>query len=144
MKRYPLALALVLLLPSACTPPAGQPATDTAAATPAAEAKPEEPPVAVTARDLAKAYEENEIAADQRFKGKPIAVSGTVSGIDSDMMDKPVIRLAGQNDFMSVNASGLAGDVAAGLKKGQKVTLVCTGAGEVIGMPQLEECSLQP
>lgn len=97
--------------------------------------------IKVSARDLFRAYEANEIAADSRYKGKPIEVTGTVEGITSDLMDEPVVQLSA-GEFQSVNASGLDKSVAAALSKGQTVTLNCTGAGEVIGSPMLSNCSL--
>ena len=98
--------------------------------------------IKVSARDLFRAYEANEIAADSQYKGKPIEITGTVEGITSDLMDEPVVQLsAGQ--FQSVNANGLEKNVAAGLTKGQSVTLSCTGAGEVIGSPMLDKCSIR-
>jgi hypothetical protein len=98
--------------------------------------------IRVSAGDLFRAYAANEIAADSQYKGKPIEITGTVDGISSDLMDEPVVQLsAGQ--FQSVNANGLEKNVAAGLAKGQSVTLSCTGAGEVIGSPLLDNCSVR-
>lgn len=147
MKARTIAVALAFLTAAACTPPSGQPAAiDAPAAYAAAPAEPkaEEPAIAVTSADLFKAYEENEIAADQQYKGKRLEVTGTITGIDSDLMDKPVVRLNTPNEFMSAGASGLPLEVAATLKKGQKVTLLCTGGGEVMSMPQLDECVVKP
>lgn len=148
MKARTIAVALAFLAAAACTPPSGQPAaTDAPAADAAAapaEPKAEEPAIAVTSLELAAAYEENEIAADQKYKGKRLEVTGTITGIDSDLMDKPVVQLETKNPFMSAGASGLPVEVAATLKKGQKITLICTGNGEVMTMPQLNECVVKP
>jgi hypothetical protein len=146
MKARTIAASLAILALAACVPPSGQSAADDKPAAKAEAEAPaqEEPAIAVTSKELAKAYEENEIAADQQYKGKRLAVTGTVTGIDSDLMNKPVVHLNTANEFMSAGASGLPIEVAATLKKGQKVTLLCIGNGEVMTMPQLDECTLQP
>ena len=77
-----------------------------------------------------------------KYKGKALLVSGTVDSISSDFMDKPVVQLSAK-PFGFVQASDLPKDVAASLKKGQKVTLACTGNGEVIGFPALSGCTVQ-
>lgn len=96
----------------------------------------------VTASTMFSDYQDNEIAADGKYKGKALLVSGTVDSISSDFMDKPVVQLSAK-PFGFVQASDLPKDVAASLKKGQKVTLACTGNGEVIGFPALSGCTVQ-
>lgn len=107
-----------------------------------AQAAPAGDAIKVTARDMFKAYEANEIAADSQYKGKPIEISGTVESISSDFMDQPVVQLAA-GEFQAVNAQGLSKDVAGALAKGNQVTLLCTGAGEVVGSPILDKCTVQ-
>ncbi len=87
-------------------------------------------------------YQDNEIAADAKYKGKALLVSGRIESITSDFSNKPVVQLAA-GDFGQVHASGLSLDVAADLKKGKKITLACTGAGEVLGFPMLVKCAVQ-
>ena len=99
--------------------------------------------IKITARELFKAYSANEVAADSKFKGKPIEITGVVESISSDIADEPVVQLAGGEMFQMVHANGLDTTTAAGLSKGQEITLACTGAGEVIGMPSLSDCSLR-
>lgn len=96
----------------------------------------------VTATTMFSDYQDNEIAADGKYKGKALLVSGTVDSISSDFMDKPVVQLSAK-PFGFVQASDLPKDVAASLKKGQKITLACTGNGEVIGFPALSGCTVQ-
>jgi hypothetical protein len=104
-------------------------------ATPAVQAD----AMAVAASALYAAYDANEIAADQQFKGKLLKVTGTIEAIDSDLTDEPVVRLAA-GDFDSVMVKGLPATSAASLSKGQQVTVVCQGGGEVIGSPVLDDC----
>lgn len=109
-----------------------------------AQAKPEsiEPPVVVAAKDLVKDYESNEVAADQKYKGKILEVSGKVAGIDSGIGDAANVRLVGTNDFNSALASGddEFTKYAATLSKGVNITLICLSDGEVLGSPSLKEC----
>jgi hypothetical protein len=104
----------------------------------------ESPPIDVTARVLFKAYDANEVSADDTYKGKKIRVSGTVSSIDKDMFDHIIVRLSGGDSFgiNTVDATVLPSQkgAAAQLSKKQAVTLLCTGNGKVMD-PQLDDCS---
>lgn len=102
------------------------------------------PPLAVTSVALAKAYEENEAAADNAYKDKLLAVSGKLDSITKDLTDDTVLVLQGQNAFQSVHAELEcdAASAALSMRKGQKVTLHCVGAGEVASLPMLKDCRL--
>lgn len=99
-----------------------------------------------TAGDIARAYEENTVAADQRFKGKRYMVTGTVEGINTDFMGDPYVTLyGGVNQFrepifgFQKSASG----TLANLAKGSTVILLCTGKGDIAKRPMWDSCSLQ-
>lgn len=111
----------------------------------AASADPAQPPIEVTSGDLAKAFEENEVAAKQTYGAAPLIVSGTVAGITLDFMDRPVVQMPGVNQFLPVQATfeGDATAITAKLKKGDKIVLKCKGLGEVIGAPMLDRCSVE-
>ncbi|MET0888810.1 MAG: hypothetical protein ABWY09_01615 [Stenotrophomonas maltophilia] len=100
------------------------------------------PAIEVTAQQLHQDYEANEIAADAKYKGKTLLISGTVESIESDFMDKPTVHLT-VGDFAWVQLSGISKDVAASLSKGARITAQCKGAGEVIGFPAASDCILQ-
>lgn len=103
-----------------------------------------EPAMAITADELYAAYDSNEVAADQRFKGRLVQVSGVVESVDSGISDEPIVSLAaGDYGIGSVYAYGLESNVAATLSKGQGVSLSCTANGELLGTPALRDCSLQ-
>ena len=99
----------------------------------------------VTAQQLFDAYDSNEVAADKQYKGQLLQISGTVASIDSGLTDNAQVQLATSNDFMSVSATGdeSFNDAAASLSKGQSVTLLCRGEGEVIGSPMVGDCIIQ-
>ncbi|KVZ38636.1 OB-fold protein [Burkholderia ubonensis] len=99
--------------------------------------------VSVTASALFAAYEKNEVAADQKYKGKALSVSGTIQSIDKDAFDNIVVKLRSSNEFMPVNAylSKEHEALAASLEKGKKVTWTCEGDGRLIGSPMLRDCT---
>ncbi|ADG61221.1 hypothetical protein D6D94_01120 [Moraxella catarrhalis] len=105
-------------------------------------AAPAEPPMMVSATEIASDYDDNEVAADQKYKGKMLEVSGNVARIDSGVGDKAIVQLVGKNEFQTVSAQGNNDftQYATTLKKGQDIVLVCKGDGEVIGSPQLKNC----
>jgi len=106
------------------------------------EAAPKPVAIEVSALQLYKAYDDNEVAADQRYKGKALAVTGTVLSIDKDAFDNIVVQLRGDNDFMGVHA-GLDDEheaLAASLKKGTKVKWKCDGGGRILTSPVLRNC----
>ncbi|VWB23283.1 hypothetical protein BAR24066_00934 [Burkholderia arboris] len=125
-------------------PSAASSAGTDAPAAPAQAAQAQKPveTVSVTASALFTAYDKNEVSADQKYKGKALAVGGTVQSIDKDAFDNIVVKLKTSNQFMPVNAylSKEHEALAASLEKGQKVSWVCEGAGRLIGSPILRDC----
>ncbi len=47
----------------------------------------------ISASDLYRAYKENEVAADERFAGKLIIVTGVVDSVGKDISDRPYVDL---------------------------------------------------
>lgn len=103
------------------------------------------PAIDVAAGELFDAYHENEVAADDRFKGKKLRVTGTIASIDKDFLDNVVVRLQTANQFQSVMATVREAEksTAAKLKKGQKATVTCKGRGMVVGSPSLDDCTFE-
>jgi hypothetical protein len=97
----------------------------------------------MTARRLAAEYSANEVAADNKYKGKRVAVTGVVTQISKDIADEIFIVLStGDNPFEGVQAylgKGTATE-AAKLSKGQKVGLVCSVDGMMVGHVVLRDC----
>jgi putative nucleic acid binding protein len=87
-------------------------------------------------------YEENEVAADTRYKGQRLRVTGTVLGIERDYEGRPVLHLLSGNPIFLTMATLNKADLpaAARLKKGDQVVVRCIGAGREMRMPQLERC----
>lgn len=106
------------------------------------ESTADEGAITVTARQLFQAYEANEVAADQQYKGKQLAVEGSVSGISKDAFDGIFIELNTGNEFQSVHATGLPEETASQLSKGDRISLACVGDGMLVGSPMLSDCTI--
>lgn len=111
---------------------------------PAQQAKPvpDANAVKVSAGKLFDDYQENEVAADNAYKGRKLLVVATVQGVDKDVFGNVIVNLRTSNEFMPVLAA-VEGEMeakAGALKKGQKITLDCEGGGAVAKIPRLEDC----
>jgi hypothetical protein len=131
---------------AACSNPA--PGADNSASTeqkPEQKASDDEKPISVSAKEYDKKYQDNEVAADNLYKGKKIEITGKIESISKDIADDVYISLAGAGDDVSMGIQCHLSDPAkaADLKKGQSVTIVGTGDGMVVTIPQLKDCSIK-
>jgi len=103
-------------------------------------------PTEVSAMELFRAFQANELAAVAVYGDRPLLVSGTVTSVDLDFMDEPVVMLATDNEFMSAQLDFDDQDSTeiSYLRVGQTVTALCLELSEVIGTPMLDDCTLQP
>lgn len=85
-------------------------------------------PVKVQAKKILKEFEENEAAADGKYKGKTLQVAGVVDKIDTEFIDDEeyVVNVGAGSDFelITVNCDDQASKDVASLKKGQQITVV--------------------
>lgn len=101
--------------------------------------------IEATAQQIINEYQNNEVRGDALIKDKIVKVTGIVISISSDISDKAVVELGSNSSELSLINVMASGDndfhnTAIELKKGQKITLICKGAGEIIGSPQLSNC----
>ncbi|MFZ1180897.1 MAG: hypothetical protein WAN92_05160 [Herbaspirillum sp.] len=98
----------------------------------------------VTAIQLAREYDENTVAADQKFKSKQFKVSGRVANINTDIMGTPYVTMGGTNEFMEPQFSfdESVSDQLAKIRKGMKLTLACEGAGDIAKIPMSKDCRI--
>ncbi len=97
----------------------------------------------VNADKLQRDYEKNEVAGDQKYRGKKLLVSGIIKSIDRSAGENYFLSLAGgSNMFISPKAKMADGfkNYLAGLEKGQTVNLLCQGDGMLIGSAMLNKC----
>lgn len=97
----------------------------------------------VRAAELYAAYEENSVSADRDWKGKRVAVTGTISRIGRELFGKPFVILDSGPGMSGVQCvfPRAAKDAVAALSPDQHVTL----AGEVqgkMGHVQMDGCEV--
>ena len=98
--------------------------------------------ISVTSIDLYNAYEENALRADNNYKGKFLRVTGTVKGIDQDLLTKkPYVKLVTtwkgssgseyEADYVYVHFKDSEQNKIADLDIGKDITIVgqCEGKG---------------
>jgi len=98
----------------------------------------------VSADELSSEYNSNEVAADAKYKGKIVIVSGTIQDIGKDFMDDAYIVIGGSGFLDGVQCSFTKGEQSsvARLSKGQEVTVKGEVAGKM-GNVQVNKASLQ-
>ncbi|MBL5899915.1 hypothetical protein I7V27_13375 [Lelliottia amnigena] len=92
-------------------------------------------------------YGANELAADNKYKNKPIVIEGTIFGVKSDMDDMPYVIFKNPNGgFNTVNAHFFDSerDKLMSFSRGAKIAANCIGDGAIMGNPQLKSCTLDP
>lgn len=99
--------------------------------------------VVVSANELQNEYERNEVAGDRKYRGKRLALRGTVAEIKRSIGENYFVHLkGGSNQFNRPLAKMADGYVAflAELEKGQTIQLFCVGAGMLMGSAVAAEC----
>ncbi|WP_291779172.1 hypothetical protein [Luteibacter sp.] len=112
----------------------------------AAEAPRSAPTIESTPDQLQSAYDTNEVAADNIFKGHALRIVGRVASIDKDFTDSVVIRFVTTSQLLGVSASleDSEKNAAAKLRKGMKVSVDCQNIMRVVGSPAASKCVIAP
>lgn len=96
-----------------------------------------------SAEQVAADYNANEVAADRKYFGKKVLLSGTVTSIKSGLRNAPYLVLRGKGHIApQASLMGTSSDAAAKLQRGDQVALVCFGNGSIIGTPMFTDCQL--
>lgn len=99
--------------------------------------------VVTTPEKLYQAYNANEVAEDNRLKGKTIQFTAPVKSIDKDFTDSVILHFdLGPSALVPMNAE-LKDDQAnraANLRKGQVVTLRCDSVQRTMDSPSADGC----
>jgi len=98
----------------------------------------------LTANQLYKAYDANEIAADNSYKGKKLAVTGIINDISEVFGNIAVDLKSGDGiNWTTVRCSMKDRDEVSKLRKGQKVTIIgiCDGLTFNVSI-NLEDCKV--
>jgi hypothetical protein len=103
------------------------------------------PSYTLSAKQLADDYEANAVAADAKYKGKIVVVSGTIDSIGKDIMDQAYIVLdRGERILGGVRCMFAKEEEpsVARLSKGQYVSVKGVVHGGAMGA-SLDKCTLQ-
>ena len=102
------------------------------------------PSYTLSADQLYREYESNEVAADEKYKGKIIIVYGEIQDIGKDIMDEPYIVIGGGGflDGVQCSFTKSQGSSIASLSKGQNVKVKGEVSGKM-GNVQIKNSSLQ-
>lgn len=137
-------LALMVVAMASGERPSGKAAAPTTSQSQPAEVAAAVVPVfEVNTQQLAQAYDRNTVAADQQFKGKRFKVTGVVESINTDLFGNPYVTLrGGVNQFMEpqFKLDDAHANYAAGLQSGMRISLICTGGGDVAKTPMSKGC----
>ena len=116
--------------------------------TPAPPAAPVAPAATVKAGDLLKEYGSNAVAADAKYKGKVLQVSGKFGSAQKAPLLGYAVQLLPE-DAGDVNLSDVqcfivesAEPEVAKLQPGQMITLQGTCDGQVVGQVKLSKCTI--
>ncbi len=107
-------------------------------------AKTPESSIEIQANTLTKEYEDNELAADGKYKDKPLKVSGKISNI-AETLGNITVQLKGHKFIQTVMCSFEEAEKESvlKLKKGQKGTFTGRGDGMTAGLyVGLRECKV--
>lgn len=110
-----------------------------------AKLKARQPSTTVTIGELVKAYEANEVAADNKYKGRWLLVAGKVDSVKKDILDDAFVTIGSGKQFEVVQGQCYFDDsekqALADLERGQTIGVVCKGDGLLMNV-QLRECIL--
>ena len=103
------------------------------------------PSYTLSANQLYEEYESNEVAADAKYKGKIVIVSGKIQDIGKDITDEPYIVIGGEGFLDGVRCSFAKSQEPsiASLSKGQNVKVKGEVSRKGISKVLLRNCSLQ-
>jgi len=101
----------------------------------------EENIIKISAGDLYQEYKDNSLAADQKYDGKKVEVTGAIYDFGTELLGRPYITfgfLETQAVFNKSYASQLAE-----FQKGQEIIVQCKVSGAPLGSPVLDNCQIK-
>jgi len=102
------------------------------------------PQGSISAKYLYNVYEANEIAADERFKGKTFEVYGIIGSIEKNIANQPYVSLdAGTLSFVNCRFSKDKISCLVSLEKGMMIVIEGTCSGKTVTSINLHDCELR-
>ncbi len=110
----------------------------------APEARSQDEVITVTADQMLNDYKDNQLAGDQKYKGKKVKVSGTIANISSNHAGVPYVDFKTNQIMTSVQClfSTEQMDGLLKLKKGEQFETICTVRGMGMMNLELEACTI--
>ncbi|MFY9620393.1 MAG: hypothetical protein WAM70_09950 [Pyrinomonadaceae bacterium] len=138
---FVLWLALIL---GCSTSPQNNPASSGSGSSPSAASTPSAPPISVTALALATAYDNNEVAADEKYNGKTLLITGKVESIDTVFGNTSVTLQGKELSLVSVQCfvDDSQKSAVARLNKGQTANVQGTCDGKSLNV-EIKDCVIK-
>jgi hypothetical protein len=103
-----------------------------------------QPVVTVELQQLVKECDANQIAFEDKWKGKTVRFSGVVKEIDAGISGGSIrLRKPGGSSWDSLSAGDVPRDELGALSKGNRVTLQCERVLEVMGDQTFSDCIIE-
>lgn len=96
----------------------------------------------ISAEKLFAAYDANEVAADNNYKGKQLLITGTVNEISKDFTDAIIVQLDGGGYIQEVWCYFDDAKAAANLSKGDRISVIGKCNGFLMKNVIVKDCSL--
>ncbi|MDR0354930.1 MAG: OB-fold putative lipoprotein [Deltaproteobacteria bacterium] len=102
--------------------------------------------IRVSSTELFDDYNNNEVAADMKYKGKHLAVDGTIDAISKDIWGSVYITIGTKRLFGTVTCYyddkkyKANQEFVARLSKGARVTVIGIGGGMLMQTPRIRKC----
>jgi hypothetical protein len=99
----------------------------------------------ISAETLYRAYDANEVAADEKYKGKAVIITGKIQNIGKDILGSPFVIVGGSGmlDGVQCMFAKSATSSLASLIKGRTVTIGGTVSGKMLSWVMMSDCQLQ-
>jgi len=101
----------------------------------------EESIIKISAGDLYQEYKDNSVAADQKYDGKRVEVTGTIYDFGTELLGRPYITF-GFLETQAVFSKSCASQLAE-FQKGQEIVVQCKVSGAPLGSPVLDNCQIK-
>lgn len=105
------------------------------------------PEFTIKAKEILKAYEENEVGADQKYKGKIVQISGVVDTVGKGMFDSSFVTVGSGKPYefrlIQCGIEKSEESVVANMKPKQKITIKGRVTG-LFGNIGIDDCVVVP